>query len=52
MHASTSASGSSRAAAIRARCFALILGMNVALMVGAIVLSLFALFVLWLVGAY
>jgi hypothetical protein len=31
---------------------ALILGMNVALMVGAIVLSLFALFVLWLVGAY
>ena len=32
--------------------FALILGMNVALMVGAIVLSLFALFVLWLVGAY
>jgi hypothetical protein len=32
--------------------FALILGMNVALMVAAIVLSLFALFVLWLVGAY
>lgn len=31
---------------------ALILGMNVALMIGAIVLSLFALLVLWLVGAY
>ena len=32
--------------------FALILGMNVALMVAAIVLSIFARFVLWLVGAY
>ncbi|HEX5245960.1 MAG TPA: hypothetical protein VFW41_02390 [Gaiellaceae bacterium] len=31
---------------------ALIVGMNVALMVGAIALSLVALFVLWLVGAY
>jgi hypothetical protein len=31
---------------------ALILGMNFVLFVGAIVLSLFALFVLWLVGAY
>jgi hypothetical protein len=32
--------------------FTLILGMNFVLFAGAIVLSLFALFVLWLVGAY
>jgi len=34
------------------KLLAFIVGMNVALMVGAIVLSLIALFVLWLVGAF
>jgi hypothetical protein len=34
------------------KLFAFIVGMNVALFVGAIVLSLFALFILWLVGAF
>lgn len=34
------------------KLLAFILGMNVAMMAAAIVLSLFALFVLWLVGAY
>jgi len=34
------------------RLLALVFGMNVVMMVGAIVLSLFALLVLWLVGAY
>jgi hypothetical protein len=34
------------------RLFAFLVGINVALMVAAIVLSLFALFILWLVGAF